>query len=267
MLHSRARFLLPLILAAMVATSSAATNLTGNIKTLAGSPSTSRITFSYKIQNCTTDPVANGAALDTTQYSLSPNDSGSISVTLYRTDTEISCGGVNTSYYTFYIYAGAKVVWQKNAYLTATTADLATLPSINPVPPPIAGNYAIRNGNNAFTGIQDFSNATVTGIAGVGGTPGAAISGSPTPGDCAYWVTGTAISSTPCKQKPRRFYPAESCDGSRTTFTFGAIPVNYEFQFFWNGLEQNEADDFTVSGTTLTLLRACKTGDKLWAFF
>jgi hypothetical protein len=135
--------------------------LTGNIKTLAGVNSTSRVTFSYKLENCTDDPIIGGGSpsvLDTTPNPIPPDDTtGNISVTLYRTDTEISCGGSYTSYYTFYVYSSGKVVWQKSAYLTTATADLATLPAINSTPPPPVTSYA-------------------------------AISGVPVPGDCTVWI-------------------------------------------------------------------------------
>jgi hypothetical protein len=135
--------------------------LTGNIKTLAGANSTSRVTFSYKLENCTADPIIGGGSpsvLDTTPNPIPPDDTtGNISVTLYRTDTEISCGGSYTSYYTFYVYSSGKVVWQKSAYLTTATADLATLPAINSTPPPPVTSYA-------------------------------AISGVPVPGDCTVWI-------------------------------------------------------------------------------
>jgi uncharacterized low-complexity protein len=67
----------------------------------------------------------------------------------------------------------------------------------------------------------------------------------------------------------KRQSPAESCDGIRTTFTFSStVPADPDtYQFFWNGLVQTAVDDFTASGSTVTLIRPCKSGDHLFAYF
>jgi hypothetical protein len=67
--------------------------------------------------------------------------------------------------------------------------------------------------------------------------------------------------------KPIKWIPAETPDGLNKTFTFGAIPSSLSLQVFWNGVLQNENDDYTLVGNQVTMIIAPATGDKLIAYF
>ena len=76
-------------------------------------------------------------------------------------------------------------------------------------------------------------------------------------------VTGSIAAGS---NSAARHNPLAACDGVTTTFDFG-VTIPSEYQLFWNGMIQTPVDDYTVSGSTVTLLRPCKSGDHLFAYF
>lgn len=58
--------------------------------------------------------------------------------------------------------------------------------------------------------------------------------------------------------------PTGTIDGVNKDFTISQIPTtNYTLLWFWNGQFLTYTDDFTVSGTTVTMVAAPATGDTL----
>jgi len=67
--------------------------------------------------------------------------------------------------------------------------------------------------------------------------------------------------------KPLKYIPSGAIDGVNKNYTFPVAPPATNFQIFWNGLLQNDGDDYTLSGNILTMVLAPSTGDKLIAYF
>jgi hypothetical protein len=63
--------------------------------------------------------------------------------------------------------------------------------------------------------------------------------------------------------------PSGTINGSNTAFTLTSAPQNGTLQLFLNGivLEPGAGNDFTISGTAITMLFAPLTGDKLRAYY
>lgn len=63
--------------------------------------------------------------------------------------------------------------------------------------------------------------------------------------------------------------PSGSVNGSNTSFSLASTPQNSSLELFWNGvlLEPGSGNDYTISGTTITMLFTPATGDKLRAYY
>ncbi|HWR36004.1 MAG TPA: hypothetical protein VN622_09070 [Clostridia bacterium] len=139
--------------------------VTGNIKSLLTKPVASRAYVRAKLENCTAGPKALGVLLDTTHDNqVEPDAAGNFTITLYRNDTEIDCDGAYVSTYEISIVSNGRTAWKKSYIFNTATADLATYPSLATTPPSPAANYARRNGDNVFSGVQDFRGATLLGV-------------------------------------------------------------------------------------------------------
>lgn len=63
--------------------------------------------------------------------------------------------------------------------------------------------------------------------------------------------------------------PSGTINGVNATFTIAAAPQNSSLQLYMNGvlLEPGAGNDYTISGTTITMLMIPQTGDKLRAYY
>ncbi len=57
--------------------------------------------------------------------------------------------------------------------------------------------------------------------------------------------------------------PQGNINGSNTTFTIQKTPINNSEYLYLNGVLLEKGGDYTISGTTITLLVIPQTGDKL----
>lgn len=115
----------------------------------------------------------------------------------------------------------------------------------------VAGQLMLANASNAatfttVTGDLAISNSgvtTVTSVAGVGFLKYGAIVGNET--------------------------PVGSINSANVSYTLGNTPQNTSLQLYLNGqlLDPGAGNDYTLSGTTITVLFAPITGDKLRAFY
>jgi hypothetical protein len=140
--------------------------ISGNLVDLTGAAVTSDTFVRFTLANCGRNtPRVNGTGiLDQAVKDFTPDGAGAFSGTLYRND-RIECGGVTGSTrYVATIYRAKALLWPGHRYnIAAATFDLNTAPPETAIPPSTAGDYALRNASNTFTGgTQSFEAAAVT---------------------------------------------------------------------------------------------------------
>ncbi|HWR17142.1 MAG TPA: hypothetical protein VN577_20095 [Terriglobales bacterium] len=227
-----------------VLTAKSQVTVSGNVKDLGGGACGKNCEIRARLWNCGDNtPTVPGVATGGGNPSPAPVNAatGAFSFTLYGND-QISCGGItDATRWLLGVYINNKLYGVEMRYWIRF-ADGGIFnpanrtPENGQAPPPAGNDCAIRNGSNQFRGTQDFSLATVVGITSTGNL--------------------------------RRFIPSESPDGARLTFTIGVAPADsLSFTWYWNGQQLMDGDDYTVSGNVVTMTRAPKSGDKVWAVF
>lgn len=154
---------------------------------------------------------------------------------------------------------------------------------IDPVSPDSAFTYGTTNMQWGKFNTAGSGTVTTVSVVSTNGFAGTVANASTTP---AITVTtsitgvlkgnGTAISAATAGtdfMAPSDFVYNEAVGGtvnsSNTTFTIANTPLSNSVMLFNNGTLQQlgSGDDFTISGTTITMLYAPVTGDKLIAWY
>jgi hypothetical protein len=119
----------------------------------------------------------------------------------------------------------------------------------------IVSAISILNGNAAL--LAPIASPTFTGVPAAP-TPGTNINTTQIP--TTAWVNSYYVAKT---SHVAREIPTGAINGSNTTFTIAHVPATTTDQVFLNGLLQNITSDYTLSGTTITMIPAPFTGDSL----
>lgn len=134
------------------------------------------------------------------------------------------------------------------------------------------GMVPLPNTTNMWTAKQIFgpgtlNSAPISILPGV--APANAINGDiwTTSSQLFIRLNGATVPVTPLQASNET--PGGAVNGSNVNFTLAHAPTNGNIMLYYNGilLEPGAGNDFTLSGTTITMLYALPTGAKLRAYY
>jgi len=182
-------------------------------------------------------------------------DTTSVSITQDTTGTTYSAGnGISLTGATFAVKLGNGVQFDGSNNVAAK---------------PYATRLITVDSNGI--GITDGSSAQLIVANGSGNASWATMSGDATIGNTGVVAVNHTAGSGFLKYGDLVYNetPSGSVNGSNTSFSLASTPQNSSLKLFWNGvlLEPGSGNDYTISGTTITMLFTPTTGDKLRAYY
>ena len=145
-------------------------SFTANLSSYTGTPARAYLVVTLRVPSGCVPASATAVPVGPQRFTPAAS-SGAIATTLVP-NTAITCGGIgDKTDYLLEVYQQAANSGERDKKLYAAEYkvgpgdfDLATAVPVTPVSSNPLYDYAIRNGDNAFTGVQDFSGARLAGV-------------------------------------------------------------------------------------------------------